>query len=56
MEIPNNKISEKSFILELVQKLVVPPLTTPLINCNQKKRDEFKQFSHISANAGKGES
>lgn len=28
---PNNKISERSLILELVQKLVVPPLTIPLI-------------------------
>lgn len=31
MDIPNNKISERSLILELAQKLVVPPLTTPLI-------------------------
>lgn len=31
MDIPNNKIFERSLILELVQKLVVPPFTTPLL-------------------------
>lgn len=31
MDIPNNKISERSLILELAPKLVVPPLTSPLI-------------------------
>lgn len=58
MNIPNNKISERSLILELVQKLVVPPFTTPLLIplIVIKKRDLFKQFSYISANAGKGES